>query len=106
MIDQINIKKMHHRDPQDTELAAAVRVVPRVAGMRRFVLQSLESMGGKATGTAIAKLADKPITSIRPRLTELLSFELIEDSGQRELNQYENNEIIWKITKEGKKYVD
>ena len=105
MINEINLKKMHHRSPQDTELAAAVQIAPRVVGMRRFVLQSLDEMGGTATGMQLSKLTERPITSIRPRLTELLSFELIEDSGRRELNEYKNTEIVWEITEEGKKYV-
>ena len=32
MIDQVDIKKMHHRDGPDTEVAAAQKVAPRVTG--------------------------------------------------------------------------
>lgn len=104
MIDQVNIKKMHHRHAGDTEVAAAHQVARRVAGKRLHTLQTLWTLGG-GSGEQVALAASLPITSIRPRLTELSEMELIEDTGIRHKNQYENNEIVWKITEKGKQYV-
>jgi hypothetical protein len=104
MIDQVNIKKMHHRAAGDTEVAAAHQVAKRVAGKRLHTLQVLWSLRG-GSGEQVALAASLPITSIRPRLTELQEMELIEDTGKRKKNAYENNEIVWKITEKGKQYV-
>ena len=105
MIDQVNIKKMHHRAAGDTEVAAAHQGAKRVAGKRLHTLQTLWTRGGGGSGEQVALAASLPITSIRPRLTELQEMELIEDTGKRKKNAYENNEIVWQITEKGKQYV-
>tara|TARA_R110000765_G_scaffold123788_1_gene220819 strand:+ start:1609 stop:1926 length:318 start_codon:yes stop_codon:yes gene_type:complete len=104
MIDQVNIKKMHHRAAGDTEVAAAHQVAKRVAGKRLHTLQTLWTLGG-GSGEQVALAASLPITSIRPRLTELLQMELILDTGARQKNEYLNFEIVWAITEKGKQYV-
>ena len=104
MIDQVNIKKMHHRAAGDTEVAAAHQAAKRVAGKRLHTLQALYTLRG-GSGEQVALAASLPITSIRPRLTELQEMELIEDTGNRKKNAYENNEIVWQITEKGKQYV-
>jgi hypothetical protein len=99
-INSVNIKKMHHRNAGDTEIAAAHQVSKRVAGKR---LQTLQTLGG--TGEQVALAAKMPITSTRPRLTELLEMGLIEDTGRRAKNEYQNNEIVWAVTAKGQQYV-
>ena len=95
---------MHHRAAGDTEVAAAHQVAKRVAGKRLHTLQVLWSLRG-GSGEQVALAASLPITSIRPRLTELQEMELIEDTGKRKKNAYGNNEIVWQITEKGKQYV-
>ena len=104
MIDQVDIKKMHHRAAGDTEVAAAHQVAKRVAGRRLQTLQALFTLQG-GSGEQIALAAELSLFSIRPRLTELQEMELIEDTGKRKKNAYGNNEIVWQITEKGKQYV-
>ena len=105
MIDQVIIKKMHHRNATgETSEAAAHQVAKRVVGRRLQVLQTLSTLKG-GSGEQVALAASLPITSIRPRLTELLQMELILDTGARQKNEYLNFEIVWAITEKGKQYV-
>ena len=103
-INSVNVKKMHHRNAGDTEVAAAHQVSKRVAGKRLQTLQTLFTLMG-GTGEQVALAAKMPITSTRPRLTELLEMGLIEDTGRRAKNEYQNNEIVWAVTAKGKQYV-
>jgi len=103
MIGTVNIKKMHHREPKETERAAAHKVAKRVKGRRLETLQALNSLAGGGTGEQIALAARLSILSIRPRLTELQEMQLIVDSMARRTNSYGNSEIVWAITQEGKK---
>jgi predicted ArsR family transcriptional regulator len=106
MVGNINIKKMHHRDGPDTERAAAHKVARGVKGRRREVLLSLNGIKEPATGEEISLAAGLNILSVRPRLTELQEMLLIEDTLGRKKNQFGNSEIIWKLTKEGRKIAD
>ena len=103
-IRKVEIKKMHHRDGPDTEVAAAHKVARKVAGRRLEVLMVLAEMK-KASGSDIAKTAGLSPLMIRPRLTELQDMGLIEDTQDRKENVWGNREIVWTITQEGKKYV-
>ncbi len=104
-IDEVEIKKMHHRDGPDTERAAAHKVARRVAGRRLEALKVLAELV-VASGSDIAKNAGLSILSIRPRLTELQEMGLIEDTQNRKENAWGNREIIWSITEKGLSYVD
>ena len=106
MIEDVTIKKMHHRSPRSTERAAAHKVAPHVVGRRLQAIQALYALGGEGTGEQIAREAGLSILSIRPRLTELLEMQLIEDAGKVRRNAFGNNETVWNITEQGKKYVD
>ena len=106
MVGNINVKKMHHRDGPDTERAAAHKVARSLKGRRREVLLSLYGMKEPATGEEISLAAGLNILSVRPRLTELQEMLLIEDTQIRRKNRFGNSEIIWKLTKEGKKIAD
>ena len=103
MIGAVDIKKMHHREPKETERAAAHKVAKRVKGRRLETLQALHSLAGGGTGEQIALAARLSILSIRPRLSELQEMQLIEDTEGRRKNAFGNNEIVWRITEEGKK---
>lgn len=106
MVGNINVKKMHHRDGPNTERAAAHKVARGVKGRRREVLLSLNGIKEPATGEEISLAAGLNILSVRPRLTELQEMLLIEDTLGRKKNQFGNSEIIWKLTKEGRKIAD
>jgi len=105
-IDDVDPKKMHHRNAPDTERAAAHKVARSVTGRRREALQALAAKGGVATGEQIALASGLSILSIRPRLTELAEMELIEATDRRITNAWGNPEIVWEITEKGLRYVD
>lgn len=103
MIGTVDIKKMHHRDPKETERAAAHKVAQTVKGRRLETLQALASLVGGGTGEQIAHAARLSILSIRPRLSELQEMQLIEDTETSRKNAMGNSEIVWRITEGGKK---
>ena len=105
MINQVDIKKMHHRNAPDTEIAAAHKVAPRVVGRRLQILCGLAQCGEARTGSELAKNLGLSILSVRPRLTELQEINCILDTETRRKNEFGNNEIVWQITKEGWNYV-
>ncbi len=105
MIDQVEIKKMHHRDGSDTEIAAAHKVAPSVAGRRLQILCGLAQCGEARTGSEIAKILGLSILSVRPRLTELQELNCILDTETRRKNEFGNTEIVWQITEKGWNYV-
>ena len=45
----------------------------------------------------LSKCLNRPICSIRPRLTELKNMSHIEDSGHRNKTKYGKEEIVWKL---------
>lgn len=103
LVSQVNVKKMHHRNAPDTERAAAHKVAQTLRGRRLETLQALSQLpAGGGTGDKIAQAAGLSVLSIRPRLTELQEMDLIKDTGRRAKNQWQNNEIIWQLTSEGK----
>ena len=44
--------------------------------------------------------------SIKPRITELCRYELVEDTGDRIRNSRNRNEVVWAITKQGKEIIN
>lgn len=100
-INQVDIKKMHHRQGPDTEREAAVRIASKVVGLRRKVLEALANCTQGATGEQLAAIIDEWLYSVKPRLTELSRMGLVEDSGERLVNSRNRREIVWTITNKG-----
>ena len=105
-MEDIEVKKMHHRNAPDTEVAAAVQIAPRVTGLRRKALLVLNKLPEGGTGEHVAEIIDEWLYSVKPRLTELARMGLIEDSGRRKLNRRKRQEIIWQITDQGRTFID
>ena len=105
MIDQVDIKKMHHRNGPETEVAAAHKVAPRVVGRRLQILCGLAQLDRAATGSEISENLGLSILSVRPRLTELQELNCILDTETRRKNEFGNTEIVWEITEKGWQYV-
>ena len=105
MIDQVNIKKMHHRNAPDTEIATAHKVASRVVGRRLQILCGLAQLDQAVTGSELAENLGLSILSVRPRLTELQELNCILDTEVRRKNEFGNTEIVWKITEKGWQYV-
>jgi predicted ArsR family transcriptional regulator len=105
MIDQVDIKKMHHRNAPDTEVAAAHKVAPRVVGRRLQILCGLAQLDRAVTGSELAENLGLSILSVRPRLTELQELNCILDTETRRKNEFGNTEIVWQITEKGWQYV-
>lgn len=105
-MEEIEVKKMHHRDAPDTEVEAAVRIAPRVTGLRRKALLVLAQAARGRTGEQVAETMDEWLYSVKPRITELVRMGLVEDSGRRSLNRRKRQEIIWQITDKGRTFID
>ena len=93
-----------HKNAKDTEIKAADVVAPKVTGMRLKVLQALDVVDGM-TGSQLTDHLDAWINSVKPRLTELQGMGLVEDSGQRQKNTRGNQEVVWRITNRGSKFL-
>jgi hypothetical protein len=105
-MDEVDIKKMHHRNGPDTERQAAVQVASRVTGLRKQALEALSRQTQGATGEELSLIMDEWLYSVKPRLTELARFGLVEDSGRRKVNKRNRREIIWQITDQGRTFID
>tara|TARA_R100000951_G_scaffold19587_1_gene16428 strand:- start:502 stop:816 length:315 start_codon:yes stop_codon:yes gene_type:complete len=102
---EVDIKKMHHTNAPDTEIEAAELVAPRVTGLRLKVLRYL-SQFGSMTGEEAATGLDEWLYSIKPRITELARYGMVEDTGHRKLNVRKRREIVWAITQKGKEFLN
>jgi len=105
MIDQVEVKKMHHRNGPDTEVAVAHKVATRVVGRRLLILCGMAQLNKAMTGSELAKNLGLSILSVRPRLTELQEINCILDTETRRKNEFGNTEIVWQITEKGWQYV-
>lgn len=103
-IYSIDVSRMHHKQPKDTEVAAAESIKHNVTGLRLTVLHCLDR-NGPCTGEKVADLADEWLYSIKPRITELCRMGMVEDTGQRFINKRNRKEIVWDITDKGRKQI-
>ncbi len=104
---EIDIRTMHHRNAPDTEVEAAEKIAPRVTGLRLKALSALRDAGGQgATGEEITNILGEWIYSVKPRITELSRYGLVEDSGRRVMNSRKRREIVWVITQKGRELLD
>ena len=103
----VEINKMHHRNAPDTEREAAEKIAPRVTGLRLKVLSALADKGEVgATGEVITNILGEWLYSVKPRITELSRYGLVEDSGRRVMNSRKRNEIVWVITESGRNFLN
>jgi len=104
---EVDIKTMYHRNASDTEREAAEKIAPRVTGLRLKVLSALRDEGETgATGEVITNILGEWLYSVKPRITELARYGLVEDSGRRVMNSRKRNEIVWQITESGRNFLD
>lgn len=82
----------------DTSIAAAEAVKPRTAILREKCLAYVKRWGMTgSTADECAAYLRESVLSIRPRFTELLRTNLIEDTGTRRKNESGRNAIVWKV---------
>jgi hypothetical protein len=104
---EVDIKTMYHRNAPDTEREAAEKIAPRVTGLRLKVLSALADKGETgATGEVITNILGEWLYSVKPRITELSRYGLVEDSGRRVMNSRKRNEIVWQITESGRNFLN
>lgn len=104
---EVDIKTMYHRNAPDTEREAAEKIAPRVTGLRLKVLSALaDKRENGATGEVITNILGEWLYSVKPRITELARYGLVEDSGRRVMNSRKRNEIVWQITESGRNFLD
>lgn len=80
---------------RDTSAAAAQQVDAHT--WRGYALAALRRADSPLTADQIAGQIGAPITTIRPRMTELAHLGLIEDSGQRVATPAGRGAIAWRI---------
>ena len=76
-------------------LEAAVKMAPKAQTLRDKVYAALKAKPMTADETALA--LDEDRLAIRPRLSELKKLNLIEDSGERRLNQSKCRATVWQV---------
>lgn len=94
-----------HKNGPDTELAAYESIKPKLSGLRLKALQTLSGSAGM-TGDEVSKKMGEWIYSVKPRLTELSRMYLVEDTGERRKNDRNRQEIVWRITDYGQKWLE
>lgn len=77
----------------DTSKDAAEKVMSH---MRRAVLDRLLAIG-PSTGDELAQSLGVPVTSVRPRITDLARLGYVEDSGERRQNAAGRSAIVWAV---------
>ena len=82
----------------DTSIAAAEEMKPRAAILREKCLAHLKRWGMTgSTADECAAALNESVLSIRPRFTELLRANRIQDTGTRRPNASGRNAIVWKV---------
>ena len=94
-----------HKNAKDTEREAAEFIATKVTGLRLQALQSLASVQPGLTGSQVADKMKARRYSVKPRLTELQTMGLAEDSGERKLNERNRPEVVWQITPAGAEFL-
>jgi len=89
--------KAGHRNV-DTSVEVAEKVNKTLKRVAKIVLLELEKVYPKGlTGTEIANKCNRSILSVRPRTSELKILGLIVDTEERRKNEWNNNEIVYKL---------
>ena len=97
--DLETLPPLTHRKATDTELRAALRAAEAAPSLRVSVLYLVVAMGDRGiTADAAIEILKKRDYSIRPRFTELRNMGLVDDSGLRRPNRYDQPEIVWRAT--------
>ena len=86
----------HKAEEPETSRAAAVRVAGRAETLRARCLEVIRRKPMTADEAA-AEIGEDRL-SVRPRLTELLRFKKIEDTGQRRKNASGSAAAVWRAT--------
>jgi len=94
-----------HKNAKDTERMAAEFIAPKVTGLRLKALQSLAAAPSGLTGSQVADKMNAWLYSVKPRLTELQNMGLVQDSGERQLNERNRAEVVWQITPAGTEFL-
>ena len=71
----------------------------RAASLRKIVKDLLDAEDTGYTADQIAQKVNEHILSIRPRVSELYTKELVFDTGRRGINSSGKKAIIWKSMK-------
>ena len=94
-----------HKNAKDTERLAAEFIQPKVTGLRLKTLQSLAAAPSGLSSSQVVQKVNAYEYSVKPRLTELQNMGLVVDSGERETNLRNRQEVVWQITKAGTEFL-
>lgn len=92
-----------HGDPQVTEIAAALRALPRTGSQRRLVLDGVGAAGERGlTDEEIAVVEGVADTAHRTRRNELVKGGWVRDSGRTRKTDSGSDSIVWVLTDQGR----
>ena len=94
-----------HKNAKDTERMAAEFIAPKVTGLRLKALQSLAAAPSGLSSSQVVQKVGAYEYSVKPRLTELQNMGLVVDSGERETNLRNRQEVVWQITPAGVEFL-
>lgn len=93
--DRFSYPNMPGSKTGGTSRAAAEAIAPRAPTLRQRVLDVLGT--ASLTADEVAAVMRKSVLSVRPRLSELLALELIEDTGKTRPNASGIKATVWKV---------
>ena len=105
MIDILDTPPALHKNARETEQLSLEFILPKIKKMRLVVLESIAKATKGLTGSEIVDDVNGYIVSVRPRLTELHAFKLIEPGDKRK-NHRGMFETVWSITSKGLQIVE
>jgi predicted HTH transcriptional regulator len=84
-----------NKDKDGPSRQAALSMITRAPTLREQCLERIEQV--PMTADEVADSLEKPIWSIRPRITELVKLGKVEDSGNRRNNSSGKMATVWRI---------
>ena len=79
---------------EGTSKQAAEKITSEAETLRELVLKVLAI--GDYTADEISERLKRSVLSVRPRVSELLALNKIEDSGQRRKNESKHSAVVWR----------
>ena len=89
------------KGPDGTSQQAAVNLAPRVAGMRRKVLEAIAEHGN-VTVLELVERTGIDRWSVQPRVSELRRMGLVESTGERRANPSGQRAAVQRLTPAGR----
>ncbi len=90
-----------HKNGPDTEQMAADFMANKVTGLRLQALRSIASVTAGLSSSQVVRSVGAYEYSVKPRITELQRLGLVVDTGLRQKNERNRQEVVWAATPKG-----